>query len=196
MKRYYLLIVPVLLASALAWADQRSADGERVRQLQRNLDLIQSLVDGGLLLAGESDPVQRANHCNSMAERFAGEMSKATDERDAWRVVELGRHLKALLDDGVAANLSQVRGGIPAGSADEKKVFEVRDRTVRVVGRLEEDLRRVVDAAPQSELRQVLEQMQEGRSQVERSAVAPIRPKEKSKNKGSSLELSPKSRGR
>ncbi|HXG09513.1 MAG TPA: hypothetical protein VNK04_06960 [Gemmataceae bacterium] len=181
MKRYLLLLVPVSLATALAWAEgpAPSAEAQRAEQLRRNRGLIRMLVEGGLSLAGEEDPVRRAEYCNNMAERLAGAIKEATQHRDSPRMMELGRHLRVLLERGVAPNLSLARGDIPEGSADEMKLHKVRDHTARVVGLLEEEFRRAADAEPQADMREALDVVQAGRYQVDLALKAPGRPKAK-----------------
>src|SRR5262249_51517560 len=90
---------------------------DQTQRFQRNQALIVALVHGGLHLAAEEDPIQRANHCNVVVKLFAVEMRQAADTHEAGRFAELGQHLRALLEDGVAANLSRARGSIPEGSA-------------------------------------------------------------------------------
>src|SRR5439155_26249795 len=68
----------VLLPTALAaWAGAALAqdDGvdERAGQLQRDQQLIQLLVDSGVRLAAEDDPLRRADYCNRLADRLGKE---------------------------------------------------------------------------------------------------------------------------
>src|SRR5688572_7379471 len=121
MKRYLLLLIPGFLASTLAWAGdaEPSPEIDRAQRLQRNLGLVQVLVDGGLNLAKVDDPVRRALHCSEIAKHLADEVGQAARGRDVPRVTELGRHLNALLERGIASNMSQARGSTPPGSADE-----------------------------------------------------------------------------
>src|SRR5262249_1106535 len=103
MKRFHrpllfvLLLGPVLLATALAWADAPALSGEpqRADQLRRNRNLIGALVEGGLNLAGEDDPLKRAGYCNDLAQRLAGAIKEASESRDGPRTAELGRHLRS-----------------------------------------------------------------------------------------------------
>jgi hypothetical protein len=184
MKRYLLLLVPVCLAGALAWADAAAPApaAERADRLRRNLSLIDRLVDGSLTLAGEDDPLKRAGHCSELAYYLAEEVRTATGRREAPRVVELGRHLHRLLEVGVGDNLSRARGGIPRGSAEEKRLIELRDGAARLVGDLEDSVQQAVADNPQAEdlkeMEEALEAMRNGRLGVERT-LKTSRPRER-----------------
>jgi hypothetical protein len=185
MKRYLFILFPICLAGALAWADESSSDADRAVRLQRNLRLIEVLVDGGLKLAGEDDPLRRAGHCSDMADQMVKEIRRATAAREAPRVIELGRHLHSLLNEGVGGNLNQARG-IPPGSAEEKHLQELRSRAVWLISDLEEDLERVIAGAPQAEnqadMQNALEELQKGRKVVEGTLRSSSKPKAKGKN--------------
>jgi hypothetical protein len=188
MKRYLLLLIPVCLAGALAWADDPAPSPavERAERLQRNLGLISALVDGSLSLAAEDDPLRRAEHCNTIANHFAKEINEATERRNVPRVLELGRHLHQLLEVGVGSNLSRARGGIPPGSAEEKKLLELRQGAAQLVGELEDQLQQAVTGDPQAEnqaeMEKALEEMQVGRYRVEGTLKTSSKPRDKSKS--------------
>lgn len=118
----------------------RLADKVRVQMLQRNKQVIQSLVDGGLKLAGEADPLKRADSCKDMVIILAGEIRQAAFGSDAARAVEMGQHLQNLLREGVADNLSTVRRNAPVGSVFEPELRRVGDWVAEVTQPLEEQL--------------------------------------------------------
>ena len=68
--------------------------------------LAQELVESGLRLAAEDDPVKRAEACGGLADTFAQEVRLATAAKDSARALDLGRDLQGLLR-GLAANLKQ-----------------------------------------------------------------------------------------
>jgi len=146
----------------------------RARLFQRNRDLIQTLVQGGLRLAAADDALQRAECCSSVAEHLATAIQQAALNQEKARVAELGLHLRALLETGVAANLSTARSQIPIGSTLEKNLREVRDRTAHLVEPLEDHLLRVVDAEDQEGIRHTLNALQVGRTEVEKALESPI----------------------
>jgi hypothetical protein len=145
----------------------------RARLFQRNRDLIQTLVQGGLRLAAADDALQRAECCSRVAEHLATEMQQAALNHEEARIAELGVHLGALLETGVAANLSTARKQIPVGSTLERNLREVRDRTAQFVEPLEEQLLRVNDPDDRQGVRHTLRALQVGRTEVERALGSP-----------------------
>jgi hypothetical protein len=121
------------------------ADARRVKQLYRNRSLIQTLVEGGLRIAGEDDKVRRADSCSAVARGLALEIQVAASNREGDRVVEMGQHLNDLLQNGVAGNLRAVRPSINKGSSAEKELEKVRDWVNDVARRVEDDLRPTAD---------------------------------------------------
>src|SRR5262249_55784977 len=109
MNRWWVL--PILCAALAAgvWAEdvpEAPSAAAQAKLFQRNRVLLQTLVQGGLELAKQEDPVKRAGCCNDLAKQLANEIRLAAQSRDAYRAAELGDHLYALLHDGVAGNLS------------------------------------------------------------------------------------------
>jgi hypothetical protein len=163
----------VLLAGAPHPAPQLDA-AARARFFERNRDLIQTLVEGGLRLAVTDDPLERAECCSGVAESLAAAIQQAARKQDGAHVAELGLHLRALLQTGVAANLSTARRQIPLGSMLEKNLREVRDRTAHLVEPLEEQLLHLTDREYQQEIRYTLKALQVGRTEVENALESPM----------------------
>jgi hypothetical protein len=182
MKRY-LLLIPVCLINAVVWAYDPvpAPEHERADRLQRNRALIEAMVDGSITLADESAPLNRAGACANLAGRLADELQQAATDRDVPRVAQLGRHLQEMLEGGVAHNLKQARPTIPAGSSDERKLYELASQTVQRITPLEEGLQRAVLTDAQPEMKKALEGLQDGRSQVERSVRPAAKPKDRVK---------------
>jgi hypothetical protein len=160
-----------LLAPLAGAADQAQVSGERARQFQRNRDLIQTLVHGSLRLATEDDPLKRAEQCNGLAEQLAAAIRQAAECRDTTRVVELGQHLHALLEQGIAANLRTARKQIPPGSTLEKQLERVRKQAADLVQPLEEQLEEGVGAANQEDMEQTRKALREGRHEVNNAII-------------------------
>lgn len=176
MKRIALLAVCLTLLVPLAGAQDAAplpTDHVRARLFQRNQELIQSLVEGGLRLAAADDALQRAECCRDVAERLATEIQQAVAQREQARVAELGCHLRALLESGVAANLSTARKEIPVGSTLEKNLRDVRDRTAHLMTPLEEQLLRETDTEAEPAIQHTLEALQVGRTKVEKAVQMP-----------------------
>jgi hypothetical protein len=136
-KRCCVLLSLVLL-SALVCADDPGPPPtarERADLFHRDRDLIQALVDHGLLLAEETDPLKRAESCTDLAEQLDREMQQA-EGKDGPRAAELSLHLRDLLKGGVEPTLNFASGQIPKGSTDRKKLDEVSERAKKLQERL------------------------------------------------------------
>ena len=162
----------VPLAGAQDSASRPDAD-LRAHLFQRDRDLIQMLVEGGLRLAAADDALERAECCSGVAERLATALQQAAVNQEKGRVAELGVHLRALLETGVAANLSTARRQIPIGSTLEKNLRAVRDRTTHLLEPLEVQLLRVTD--PEDTIQHTLRALQVGRTEVEKAFDDPSR---------------------
>jgi hypothetical protein len=150
--------IPASVLAALAQAGSPAASlspGEQARRFQRNRDLIEKLVDGGVRLAQEENPLRRAACCNGLAQSVADAMRQAAGDQEGARVAELGEHLKSLLTIGVAPNLGSARALIPSGSAEEEELQKVKVQTADYMMSLEADLQ-AADAVKDSATRDVL----------------------------------------
>jgi hypothetical protein len=166
----------MIALAPLAGAQDASSPSDaavRARLFQRNHDLICTLVKGGLRLAAAEDALERAECCSGVAEQLATEIQQAFQNHEKSRVAELGSHLRALLETGIAANLSVARSQIPVGSTLEKTLREVRDRTSHLVEPLEEQLQSETDALDEQGIRHTLKALQVGRTEVEKALQMP-----------------------
>jgi hypothetical protein len=161
------------------------APEERVRLFRRNRTLIEQVVQGGLWLAAEKDPVRCAELCANLAEGVAAEMRDALQQKESSRAADLGQHIGALLKQGVAANVSNMRSQIeqaPDGSSLRKKLDEefqgVHDRMARTLQRLDRDLQRAADPGDR-DAEQARIAVLEGRAEVERAMKGPPPRKQK-----------------
>ncbi len=169
MKRFLLVAVNVALVGTLAWADLADAPpdpGEQARHLHRNRGLVKALVDGSLQLAGEQDPLRRADACNEVVAQFADALGQAADDRDGDRAAELGLHLRDLLEQGVAGNLTVASKNFPLDSpTGNQELLKVGKRVAEVSDPLELRLRRAAEAQP--EFQRALRSVLDGRVGVE-----------------------------
>jgi hypothetical protein len=166
MKRYFALSLLMMSLAALALADEPSVASPgpaRILQAQRNQKLVEKLVSGGLDLARAADRLDRAKCCNELAKSLAEEIKQAADDHDGERAVELGRHLQALLKNGVAANLVKERSHVPQGSARESELRQVRDDSTGITAPLLSDLPETMKENPTA-LAEVLQAVQEAQA--------------------------------
>jgi hypothetical protein len=176
MSRLFFLPGFVVLGCAILAVAQEPAappdDTVPARALHRNRELIQALVRSGLCLAAEEDPVKRADSCNELALRFAGEIGQAATEHDHARAVELGDCLYAVLKQGVAFNLGTARRLTPPGSAHELEINRVGDRASHLTEPLEKLLQNP-DAVGAGDLRPVVQKLRDARWEVEKAWKRP-----------------------
>jgi hypothetical protein len=142
--------------------------------LQRNRELIQDLVRSGLSLAGEGDPLKRADYCNGLAKRLAGEIRQAAEHQEIYRAAELGDHFCDVLKGGVIPNLSTVRLHMDPGSAGEIELRRVAGATVELTAPLEDLLVRLGTSEP-GDLKRLLRTIRTTRGEVEKT-ITPPRP--------------------
>jgi hypothetical protein len=142
-------------------------DARRFLQLHRNRVLIQAAVDSGLSLAVERDPLKRADTCNGLAQRFAGEIRQAAMNREGDRAAEMGLHFHVLIKRGVAGNLTAVRGQTPVGSAREDEMRRVRDQVRAITRPLLDELRQNLGKGDQDDLQDVVKRIYEARDEVD-----------------------------
>jgi hypothetical protein len=124
------------------------AAAERLERLQEDRNLIVALVDGGLRLAAEDDPLQRAQTCNALVGHLAREVKQAAARKNRSRAADLGRHLQALLERGVASNLSLARSQMPQDSPVIADVQRLGQEAVEVMG----PAMRELEASPEQEV--------------------------------------------
>jgi hypothetical protein len=163
-----LLFLPLLAAflvpAALA---EEPPTVERAVQVQRNYGLIQTLVESGLHLAAEEDPLKRARQCLDVAGRLAEEIRQAAEKREELRVIELGEHLHALLEQGVAGNVGLARRQIPLGSTAEKSLRQACDQAAVLVRQLEEFLQSTSEPHDSAEMKLMLRGLHSGLEAIE-----------------------------
>jgi hypothetical protein len=172
MKRF--LVPPVLVAAVAILAGVSnpappSSATERARELHRNRVLIKKVVNGGLLLAKEEDPFDRARRCNDIADGLAHDLELAADDGDGMRVGQLAFHYHRLMEKGVATNLTAARRKTPVGSTGERKLDDFRRESAGAAQRLEKRLA----GSDNRYLRGALHDVKQGRIEVENSLDAP-----------------------
>jgi hypothetical protein len=171
MNRWLLLLVLAACLVPVAAADDPGVPlgaTDRVVQLQRNYTLIKSLVQSGLRLAAEEDPLKRAEHCLSMADPMIVEIQLAAGRLEMSRAAELAEHLQSLFEQGLVANLAQARKRTPFGSAQEGNLLDVRDRALQILRTLEEKLEARLVSEATNDGRELVKTVQAIREKVER----------------------------
>jgi hypothetical protein len=143
---------------------------QRALQLERDLTIIQALVDGGLKLATENDPLLRADCCNRIADILASAINKAVQIQDAERAAHLGEQMESLLVVGVATNLGLAREQMEPDSPREPEIQRISGTAVGVAKTIEAEIGRL--PAMDARMRQTLQSVAKGRTKVESAALA------------------------
>jgi hypothetical protein len=177
MKRMACLTVLLFLTSALPGRSddesKRQGIGVRAEQFHRDADLVQALVEGALKLAGEKDPVQRADCYQILAAKVAQEVRRANASGDDHRAAALARHIDVLWREGVAENLTAAKAASDA-AARQNDIDRVA-LSVAKLGDSLQQLERQLPASGQQELRQALGRVAQARGAVERALATPGR---------------------
>lgn len=139
MKNFLLPAIFLALCGLALATDRPSEPQERLRQFQRDLGLIQALVDEGLNLAGEEEPLKRAQMCNSLAENLVQEIQLATGKGDEPRAAGLSNYLQTVLVRGVAGNLNLARRQLPPNMALPPELQSIGTRSLRITGPVVDD---------------------------------------------------------
>ena len=158
------LVLPFLALAGFAFAGEPApAPRERLQQFLKDLPLIEVLVQEGISLAGEEDPLKRAQTCNVLAKTLVTEIQQAAGHKDEGRAASLGNYLQAVLVRGVAGNLDLARTTAPQGASRAPEMKLISDQVLEVT-------QPVADSSPESKIMQPAAQaVNTGRVAVEKA---------------------------
>ncbi len=166
MKRLTLLALLVALLAAGTRADVPAPEpgpAEALRHLRRDLALVEGLVQGGIDLAAEDDPLIRASYCNRLADRLTRALREAVTAKDPERVAELGLGLRGLLETGVAGNILKARPRLTLDPQGAQKLQEF-DKQLLL---MQEELDRTGPTG--ADMQPALSAIRQGRAEVEKA---------------------------
>jgi hypothetical protein len=137
---------------------------------RQNIDLIRELVDTGVRLAADEDPLSRAHHCQELARHVIAEIQTAATQHDAERMCDLGGHLHDVLKLGITSNLRVVHSETSPSSNRQDEV----GRLAASLEELMEPLDQVFVAASKNTKanRQTLAALRAARAEIDRAAKA------------------------
>jgi hypothetical protein len=156
--------------------------GSRLERLRTDQQLIEALVDGGLRLAGEDNPLRRAETCNALADKVAREVKRASAAGDRMRAADLGRQLQGLLERGVARNLSLAQGNMAEDSPLIPEMRHLGEKAIAVMGPVMHELESAGESES-SDMRQALEGLSRARAEVERVILGPSKGPQTKRNR-------------
>jgi len=184
MKRRLVIATMLVALVHFAWADDESADKDRVSRVRQDMELIEAFVDGGLVLAKEADPLRRAHTCNAMAGLVARDIKKAGDGKDARRIAVLSEFMKSVLVRGVAQNLQQAADEATKETARAREIAKLAGAVSAEVAPLEKTLKKALDALPDSTGKDAMLPALEGISRARAEVESIVSGKGKSSDKG------------
>jgi hypothetical protein len=163
---HLLLALPLAFAGLLPANSQAPPpeEGTDVEQFQRDLPLIEALVNESLAIAGETDPLNRAQSSHRLADQFAREMHNAAVKKSNHRATCMGRHLEDLLLRGVANNLSLAKKQLPKDSPRRAELDRLGEQAAQAAKRFDADMSRFADPKDMS---RTLEAIKKARTEVQ-----------------------------
>jgi hypothetical protein len=190
--RWLLLLLPPLTAAGLALADGPApvrSPAERLEQFRRDRGLVRKLVEGGLQLANQDDPLKRADQCNLLAKDLSQAVQQAVQERDRARGERFGQGLEKLLVHGVAGNLNLVADHPAPDGPSLSEVHRLSDEALSVMEPLQKEFDRAPDSQ-QKQMEKVLQCLKRGRATMEEARHKLEQARSRSKGRPS-LKLPP-----
>jgi hypothetical protein len=145
MKTYVVSFLIFAICNTLGSAQgtkTRPTPVQKTQLLQKNYNLIEKLVDNGLKLTKQTDPLSRSENFRGTFLELEQQILAALHERDADRLVELNEHLQSLSSRGLLPTVGAARETISQNHPNESRLFEVRDLTERIIGNLQEAITR------------------------------------------------------
>lgn len=143
-------VVILTFAGLAAWAGAQgqtpgASAADRLRLLRANRAVIGDLVAAGVKFGRQDDPINRAAACAEVAGALTHALGRAAADpaADPDRVAELGRHLTAVVGDGLVPVLDDARRAVPEGSPRAPELARVREKAGRDLA----DCRRTIPAA-------------------------------------------------
>jgi hypothetical protein len=182
------LVASLLTALALtSRAADEATPRDRLARFRQDRRLLEMLVDSGLKLAAQDDPLERAETCNTLADHLAQEMGRAATGKDRARALDLGRNLQTLLVRGIAPNLALAYQG--ADTPPVKETRRVGEEVEKALAPALQELEQLPDQQS-PDMRDALQGLSRGRAEVEKAAAG------KGSSHGRSRGKQEKGRGR
>ena len=121
------LLTLAVAAAVSLWASaQPSTAGltaaAQLQLLKTNRELLEDLLDQGMLVADANTPLDRAAACQRSIDRMARELQPAVARSDADRANEIGDYVERIVVDGFVPNFEIARRDAKPGSPDFERV--------------------------------------------------------------------------
>ena len=100
---------------------------EQLRLHRANKTLLTDLVNNGVALGTTEGTVDRAIACQAAARALGVALSRAADDNDSDRVVELGSHLELVVRDGLVPLFDAARVHITRESPEYARLLKAQE---------------------------------------------------------------------
>lgn len=130
------------VASAALARDAGEGDTDRAERAHGNASLVRILIDRGVALGREKDPLKKAEHFEMIGGELAERVRRAVRARRHERAHRFAEHFRRVAERGIAVNIEKAAGGDATGIERALGVHAERMR------RHEELLERVAVGAP------------------------------------------------
>lgn len=148
------------VASSAGARDAGEGDTGRALSAGGNASLVRVLIDRGVALGRETEPLKKAEHFEMIVGELAERVRRAARTRRHERAHRFAEHFRRIAERGVAANIEEAAGGEATGIEHAVRAHAERMR------RHEEVLERVVAGSPEAAragLRRAIEASRHGR---------------------------------
>jgi hypothetical protein len=166
-------IEPGTVFASAARGSSPDVAAEQAQRFRQNRSLLRKLVEEAVCLAdlsGDQHALDRASHCNEIAEKFADEMRAAAAEQQGTRIVDLSKFLKSLLQDGVASNLSTARTQVERANVSPGNLQDVRNKTTEFVKDLDRTLQDPQNGLDSGSVSAILAAVHQGQDAVKKAS--------------------------
>ena len=171
MNRYIACAVVFVVCVTVVGAQgpsKKLTAAEQTKLFQRNRPMIQSLVDSSVNLSvNANDYLKRSKTYSEVLEKFHEEILNAAKQEDAGRVAELGKHLGAVIENGLTPNLQEASRQIPRNGTNWDKLKELQRQTTDTLESLQSATQKKWPESP--EVREMIQMLDKAKGTVNQS---------------------------
>ncbi len=165
------LLIPLAFLALSAWAGAQGPPttldaATQVKLFKSNRLLLEQLVDHGIGLANADGPIHRAEECRKTATTLANSLSRAAEDQDPERVVELAGLMGDVIRNGLVPNLNDAQNGLNPDSPGATQLAKVRANAGRDLDELPQRIPNEGKVADSQKVRDALAALQSLKASV------------------------------
>jgi hypothetical protein len=172
-RAYYLTVFSIALASAPFLVLRAEEETSPTGPFQRDLALLEAVIDNSLNLAAEDDALKRARLSYRLSEVFVAELHAAAQHHDAERLTALSAHVRALLTRGIVFNVLEARAQFPPPSPGAQELSRFGSQIGAALRKDEYEWEQL-PRDPAGATDRVRAHLQRGYAEVERALKGPL----------------------